>query len=363
MDLSNLAVAADVLIRDDQRHEKAGAVAYDDLDEIIRWLVYAEQFDRALTEANRAAIFAKVDALCDDVRRSRSEAMRPLHASLYHLYVSEFAVPWESARIHSRHPMLVAQRCRLERAWLERETRLHGAVLEALPSSVEEFPDWGAALVSSHASNVTHPLFPFLRDEATIEQLREFHFQETPLDIFFSDILCRMMPGVYGALRVELVSNFWDEVGRGTEAVAHRALRLKLMRFFDISPRAHLDEVRRYVWEELALANTYFDTTMDRGRLVQAVGAMLATEMAVPGRIECQLEGCRRVGIPDDVLRYLEEHVTLDVTHAAGWMKHVVAPLLREHPNLMPDLAMGMLRRLSAAEAVCERMLVHLGLY
>jgi pyrroloquinoline quinone (PQQ) biosynthesis protein C len=172
-----------------------------------------------------------------------------------------------------------------------------------------------------------------------------------------------MLPGVYGALRTELGGNLWDELGRGCEEVTHRNLRLAMMEHLGISPRAHLDDVRSYCWEELALANLYLKVVLDRGRLGQAIGAMLATETAVPGRMDCQLKGWRRVGVPADVLAYVAEHITVDVRHADGWMEEVVLPLLREHPAMLGDVAFGVVSRLDAAGTVCDAMLRHLNVW
>ena len=57
-------------------------------------------------------------------------------------------------------------------------------------------------------------------------------------------------------------------------------------------------------------------------------------------------------------MQYLIEHTVVDPLHAHGWMENVVLPLLRAQPQLMPDIVLGMLRRLEYAGAVCDRMMV-----
>ncbi|WP_334738957.1 hypothetical protein [Nostoc sp.] len=49
-----------------------------------------------------------------------------------------------------------------------------------------------------------------------------------------------------------------------------------------------------------------------------------------------------------------------DVEHGQGWLNHIVLPLIQEFPQAMPSLVLGVLRRLITAEAVSDRMMVHL---
>lgn len=333
-----------------------------ELDELFHHLLYSPQLDSLLSAPRQEKILKELDALLMPGYGASDEQLSLLHRILNRIYTAHFAVPWEHDAINIYHPLILEARRRIEKSWDEAGVRQFAGLLSELPT-IDEFAEWTLDLVYKDKSNVSHPLFAFLRDRATHEQLCEFFYQETPFDIFFSDIVALMLPGVYGALRVELVSNLWDELGKGCEEQMHRNLRLAMMEHLGISPRAHLDNLRSYCWEELALANLYLKAVLDRGRLGQAIGAMLATETAVPGRMECQLIGWRRVGVPDDVLTYVAEHITVDVRHADGWMKKVVLPLLRAHPNLLHDVAFGIVCRLDVAGAVCNRMLKHLNVW
>jgi hypothetical protein len=328
-------------------------------DELFHLLLYAPQIDSLISDARQADILQELDALLESGYGSSVEQLMLLHRILYQIYTAHFAVPWEHAAINVYHPFILEARRRIERVWDADTLRRYADLLDELPA-IDDFAEWSLDLVRTDKSNVFHPLFAFLRDRATREQLSEFLYQETPFDIFFSDILALLLPGVYGALRVELGCNLWDELGKGRAEGMHRNLRLALMEHLGISPRAHLDDLRSYRWEELALANMYLKVALDRSRLGQAIGALLATESAVPGRMEFQLLGWRRVGVPEDVLTYVAEHITVDVKHADGWMEKVVLPLLREHPELLSDIAFGIVSRLDAAGHVCDGMLSHL---
>jgi hypothetical protein len=331
----------------------------DDLPDLISFLLYSPNIDQVLDDGLRFKCVTKLNAL-DQLGHGRNEQHNAIfHNVLYQIYTANFALPWEHATINVHHPFILDLERRMEQAWDSYMLTLHAEILKRLPT-IDEFAEWAPKLVRQDKSNMFHSLFNFLSDEAGKDQLREFLYQETPFDIFFSDILSLMIPGIYGALKSELASNFWDEMGKGKEEHTHRNLRLKMMRHFGISERAHLDRVETYCWEELALANLYFAVALDRNKLGQAIGAMLATETAVPGRMERQLNGWRRVGVPDEVLTYVMEHITVDEHHSRGWMNKVVMPLLRQHPLLMHDVVFGIVCRLTAAGAVCDRMLSHL---
>ncbi|QXJ23106.1 iron-containing redox enzyme family protein [Actinomadura graeca] len=106
---------------------------------------------------------------------------------------------------------------------------------------------------------------------------------------------------------------------------------------------------------QLRLANTHFKAVADRRPAPQAAGMLTATEPAVPGRTDRRLDVWRRLGLDDRDLRHLREHVTIDIGHARGRLDNMVAPIAGERPDLLPETAIGVLRRLDRALAVRER--------
>lgn len=284
------------------------------------------------------------------------KAQAQVHRILYVLYANEVLPPWSPFWVDRRDVRFAKLKAILEGAWETHERRRLLPRLGELPD-VDGFRAWAAARCQGHMSNVTHPLFPYLRDEATFAELREFILQETPFDIHFGDLIALMLPGVHGRAKAEFGSNFWDEVGQGDPAIAHRQLRLDMTEVLSIDPDIHLRDPARFCVEELELANIYFNGALNRALMPQAIGMMLATELMVPGRLDQQIQGWRRVGFEDGPMRYLIEHTVVDVRHAEGWLEEVVMPLLQQHPHLLPEVALGIERRLDCAGRVCDRML------
>jgi pyrroloquinoline quinone (PQQ) biosynthesis protein C len=322
----------------------------------VRDALAASQLDQALSPSFEHAVdqTLAVEMTSAFDRGSRDDQL-DLQRAAYLIICSRLAVPWQAPSSNADHPLFTRILYGFERGWRKQAMKRHRDVLGRLPS-IEEFPDWMVGVVQSHASNVGHPLFSFLKHNAGYTQLREFLYQETPFDILFGDILALMLPGIYDAPKREMLSNFWDEMGRGNLALMHRNLRLDMMAALDMLPESHIAELENFCVEELALANHYLLTAVHRSRLAELIGALLATETMVPGRLQCQIDGWRRVGLADESMTYLLEHTVVDIGHADGWMNGVVKPVLAAAPEVLPDIVLGVLRRLELAGDICDVM-------
>ncbi|MDP9126330.1 MAG: iron-containing redox enzyme family protein [Pseudomonadota bacterium] len=286
-------------------------------------------------------------------------AQAELHKILFAINVARLEPPWESPVNNVGSEFFVRVRGLIERAWDGCDRKRFAPQLAELPP-VAQFADWATARIQAHDGNVDHPLFAFLRDHATRAQLIEFQHQETPFDIYFGDIIALMLPGVYGPLKMELVSNYFDEMGCGDDGMVHRTLRLHMMEIIGLDPAAVKHDLDAFCLPQLRLANMYFDAVVNRDKLYQAIGMLLATELMVPGRLEYQIDGWKRIGLAEESMLYLQLHTTVDVKHAEGWLRNVVVPLLERHPAAMSAMALGMYRRLVEAAEVCDYMLEHL---
>jgi pyrroloquinoline quinone (PQQ) biosynthesis protein C len=273
---------------------------------------------------------------------------------LYEVHARRILPPWSPHWCDYDRPAIVDAYRGISDAWLARERRVHGAGLD-VPTTPEAFGRWATEVCEEHASGVTHPLFDFLAQQASFDQLGTFLGQETPFDIHFGDLVAQLLPGIHGGQKIELAHNFWDEMGNGTVARTHRQLRLDMMVRVGIPGEGYLTDVDGYWVEELRMANMYFQTSANRGLAPQAIGMLQATELVVPGRLDRQIDGWRRVGLTDEEMVYLLEHVTVDVAHAEGWLNNVIAPLATEHPDMLHEVAVGIMRRLDCALAVCDR--------
>jgi len=235
----------------------------------------------------------------------------------------------------------------------------HAEALSTLPS-LQEFESWCLEVVQKDESNEQNPLFGFLQSQADLEQLKEYCLQESPFDMFFSDLINSMQSGHYDSEREEMLENLWDEMGHGSRDKFHRNMRIHMMKAFDIPLTYHLDEIEYFDVSQLILANYYLLCAHSRRGMPILVGMMLATECMVPGRLEKQIAGWLRCGADKNQIDYLIEHVHVDAEHAKGWMNNVVLPLVKKNPAIIEPLALGIFFRLTAATDVCHAMYKHL---
>jgi hypothetical protein len=331
-----------------------------ELYKIVQQAVYDPAIDQNFDAGTQDALVDRCAALAAIAFTGKDkDAELAAHRILYVIYIAHLATPWDRPAVQIEHPLFARIRHVLGGRWEATERERNAELLKKLPP-VEQVEDWVRAIVQSHRSNVSHPLFAFLRDEATLTQVREFFYQETPLEVLFGDIIGFMLPGVYGEPKLEMATNFWDEVGRAMDSRVHRNMRMDMMRDFKIPVDAHLEHFEALVLEELVLINSYLSMATDRNKFGQLVGMLLATENMIPGRFEHQIEGMRRLGLTDHQMSYMLEHTTIDVVHAGDWLVHVVKPVLRHNPGIVSEIAFGVLRRLNAAGGVCDRMMGHL---
>jgi len=301
----------------------------------------------------------KVDEIIADVLAGNEQGEENLHRALYEIYICSFVAPWSEEVLDVNDLQILSIRKKLEQVWEAQLDQKYEEKIEALSDSEDFFKELEST-IHSHHSGVEHPLFSYLKDNATFEELREYIRQEGPFDLCFSDILCYLMPGIYGQKRIEIASNFWDEIGNGKQDRTHRKLRIDLMDVLNIDKDEHIQHPSRYCWEELALANFYFKSSLNRKRNTQALGALLCVEMAVPGKMDYVCDGLKRVGLEKRDLIYISEHSVVDIKHAQGWRDDVLTPLLQERPDLKKEVLRGVFGRLEVAGLVCDKLFIRI---
>jgi hypothetical protein len=258
-------------------------------------------------DSNLAEVLSQLPDLCKRAFVEKNEdALLAAHRVLYVINMAKLSQPWIKPAYNVDHPKMVQIKFDIEEAWERSERQKNKLLLDRLPG-VKGFVGWITDFVSKHESNGIHPIFYYLRDQANFKEMRYFTLQETPLEMLFGDIVALMMPGVYGGIKVELVKNFWDEVGHADDAKVHRNLRGNLMCQLDIEPDFYQTDVEFFVREELTLVNMYLAMGMNRSKLTQLVGVMLATELVIPGRFQYLIDGWRRLGLKEEALIYHTE--------------------------------------------------------
>ncbi len=194
------------------------------------------------------------------------------------------------------------------------------------------------------------PLFPWIAEKASLDQLRWFLTQEAAGEAGFDDLVAYAQVKMPVRAKLELARNYWDEMGRGNRKGMHGPMLEYLVDSLALEP-----EIENTVWESLALANAMTAMATARRYAWHAIGALGVIELTAPRRSAATAAGLRRLGLDAKQRRYFDLHATLDVKHSEAWNREVIAPLVAEDPRRATAMAEGALIRLHCGARCFER--------
>lgn len=238
---------------------------------------------------------------------------------------------------------------RLERAWVEAERSAVAAEAARAPAEAGAFVAWFEAL-RDVGPGQHDPLFPWLAQQASFEQMTWFLRQEMAGEAGFDDLVALTQVRLPVQAKLELARNYWDEMGQGQARAMHGPMLERLARALDLTVSAD-----QTVWESLALANLMVALASNRHYAFQSIGALGVIELTAPDRSACVNMGLKRLGAPADARRYYALHATLDRKHAAAWNREVLYSLVASDGALSTPIAEGALLRLRAGARCFER--------
>lgn len=202
------------------------------------------------------------------------------------------------------------------------------------------------------------PLFDYLAEHATLEQLRWFITQEIATEAGFEDLVALTQLRMPTRVKLELASNYWDEMGRGKARGMHGPMLDALAEAIGVVPTP----VSEVVWESLALGNLLVGLAYNRRFAFHSLGALGAIELTAPSRAVKLVRAFERLGVDDVAARYFRLHAVVDIRHAQTWRDEVLVPILEANPEVAPHLAEGTLMRLEAGARTFARYRECLGL-
>ena len=228
----------------------------------------------------------------------------------------------------------------LENAFLEELRSEVAETAAAAPLDSAEFVAWFEDL-KADGPGQSDPLFPWLAESATLEELRWYLRQEAAGEAGFDDLTALTQIRLPTRVKLELARNYWDEMGRGNEKGMHGPMLERLTDALAIEP-----SIEETAWQSLALANAMTAMAIRRDYAWHAVGALGVIELTAPDRSAAVAAGLRRLGIPAKTRTYFDLHATLDVKHSAAWNAEAIGPAVAEDPARATAIAEGALMRL-----------------
>ena len=241
-----------------------------------------------------------------------------------------------------------------------RMTRLEGGFVEELraeiadeaarvPTDPDGFVAWFENL--KHVGpGQNDPLFPWLAEAASADDLRWFFQQEAAGEAGFDDLVALTQLKLPVQAKLELARNYWDEMGRGQQAGMHGPMLDGLVETLAVNP-----VIENTVWESLALANVMTAMATSRRYAWHSVGALGVIELTAPGRSALVAQGLKRIGLSNRERRYFDLHAVLDVKHSEDWNREALRPLVTEDPRRATAIAEGALIRLNCGLRCFER--------
>ncbi len=224
------------------------------------------------------------------------------------------------------------------------------------PTDPDGFIAWFEELKSTGPGQ-NDPLFAWLQDHCSMDEMKWFLTQEVAGEAGFDDLTAMTQLKMPTRPKLELARNYWDEMGRGNPKAMHGPLLHSLAEHLELVPT-----VEATVTESLTLANTMAGLAANRHYAYQSIGALGVIEMTAPGRSAATSAGLKRLGIRARNRHYFALHAILDIRHSLAWNSEAIKPLVETDRRIATAIAEGALMRLSCGAACFERYRAEFGL-
>ena len=242
-----------------------------------------------------------------------------------------------------------------EGQFLEESRKAVAARAAQAPTDPASFIEWFEQL-KEDGPGQKDPLFPWLAEKCSMEQMKCFLTQEVAGEAGFEDLTALTQLKLPARPKLELARNYWDEMGRGNPKAMHGPLLSALARYLELNPSPETT-----VTEALALANTMAGLAANRRYAYHSIGALGVIEMTAPGRSAATSAGLKRLGVTAGNRHYFALHAVLDVKHSMAWNSEAILPLVADNPSVATAIAEGALMRLECGARCFERYRDELG--
>lgn len=245
---------------------------------------------------------------------------------------------------------------RAEGEYIEAVREEINPLVVGIPESVDDFIAWFEAL-KENGPGQDDPLFPWLAEAASHEEMLWFLTQEVAGEAGFDDLLALTQVKMPVTAKLEMARNYWDEMGRGRESAMHGPLLDRLARYLEIDAKPE-----KVIPESLALGNAMLAMARSRRYCFQSIGALGAIEMTAPTRACFVDAGLKRLRIPTKKRLYFTLHAVLDIKHSECWNREVLRSLVGENPRCAHAIGEGAVLRLWHGARCFDRYRLHFGL-
>ncbi len=280
-----------------------------------------DALDRALAAGDADAL---VDLSTAEAGGRRDLALALL--TIHDLHLAPVFDLGDRARFQ-HHPAIASLKQRLEATFL---ARLADGSRPAAGPAIDEMRKLAAR-------DLTPALYDWLAETASAEDVSTYLSLEGGPDGGFDDLVALCQVGIVGEAKIELATNYWDEMGRGSAADVHTELHRRMAQALG------LRDIERTAQPTEALERSLLGTTLATNRALQPelIGALGLLELQAGPRCRRVVQGLKRLGAGSDALAFYEEHAVADPRHGKDWLDHVVGPIASDFPGWGARIVQG----------------------
>ncbi|WP_456695637.1 iron-containing redox enzyme family protein [Aeromicrobium sp. P5_D10] len=268
------------------------------------------------------------DAVCSMDPDNDNDAQIALWG-LYELHYRGFedtddALEWQ--------PELIGLRARLERDF-ERELRRRTPGPSIEGPFAEGIFEW----ISQHEGP---SLAAFVHREADVEQTLEILRMRSIYHLKESDPTAWVVPRLPTVPKAALMELQYDEYGCGDPSRLHSEMFARGLEACGLRSEygAYIDDVPIEVLEQNNAMSLFGLNRRLRGAALGHLAAFEATSSLPSRRIA---QGLSRLGLPQQMIDYYEEHVEADAVHEQLAVRTICGSLIADEPALLPDVLFG----------------------
>ena len=244
---------------------------------------------------------------------------------------------------------------------LEHELFNHWLAAEPVPAVADQVAaaDHLDELAAANPG-VHHPLFAFLRDHATREQVEFFLRCDLIRNEVVDDEVAMLVVGLQGMQKAVVAANLWDECGRGRLEHFHTYWLRRLLEAGD-DWEGVLQFRPQQPWFSKITSNVFTALLTRASRRQMAYGCFLIFESWVEPHFRAILEGMRRVGMTSpDLTIYFAAHVAVDPRHSRELSDALRVQVPRLDAFALHDVLRGAQLAVQAGTRQFDLMLDHL---
>jgi hypothetical protein len=258
---------------------------------------------------------------------------------IYDLHTAPIEQLGPNARLQ-HHPSLITLKQRCETQWIDELDR-------SLPAEPDSPEGTAAAMRALAARDRLPELYKWIAKDATWEQVVRFLALEGGPDAGFDDLVATCQVGLSGPAKMELATNYWDEMGNGDPDAVHTVLHERLVAAIDM-PRIPLSDQ-----PVSALARTAMGGLMATNRWLQPemLGALGLIELQAGPRCRTVVQAFDRLGAPADAYPFYTVHAEVDPRHGKDWLEKAICPTVERWPEWGPRIVRGAAWRSSVSAA------------